>query len=606
MALIKSRPKISLMIPRTLVPGQRVNATVVLDARRPVPVDFITVMLNGVEKAVFGSGQYKQTHNNTVAFAKGKLCGARELPAGRTSLPCSFDIPAGAPPSFNGSRGKVAYRVTVHASIPWWPDRRAAFDVQVDPPPCAAVAGQPALFSSAPQGYQGQEPYMEVSLADNQVSSAGVLRGAVALFNMDHNSYRTLRATLVGTEFVTLGSRQVRTEVHRYRFDLPLAGLSEGETIELRLRLPKWLQPTFRSSMLAFGWTLRLRAVIRWRSDAVFDAPVTVAPRPAGASADRAYKAPPSVGSERLLEVWRRVAQRAKLAFDPADDSLRGICAGARVNISREHRGRDGIFVVGRLEFDSLHLDLDLRPVSGLQRLGYGLELGVRELDRKYHVTGHDLGQVRALICDHHGRVKPLSELLLAANSAELDDRSLVLLWRGSGQNEARLGRITALLLDIAAQLELARQQIPAPAPFADAVDAWQQLARRLHGELELARMAVSGRMSGMPCEVCTRWASGKATNTDVVLRPPLGLSSDYALELANDDADEPDLTRLPRAAHELVHNLLAGALALRVTADAVQVDLEAPLDDPMQVVGQLEMLARLAALLSPDGGPYR
>ena len=51
-ALIKHRPKISLRAPTKLSPGQQVTGTVIIDARRDVPIEAITVDLVVQEASV--------------------------------------------------------------------------------------------------------------------------------------------------------------------------------------------------------------------------------------------------------------------------------------------------------------------------------------------------------------------------------------------------------------------------------------------------------------------------------------------------------------------------------------------------------------------------
>jgi len=610
MALIKHRPKISLMVPRILLPGQEFCATIVVEARRPVPVEWLDVTLEGTENSRVGSGQYQSRQSYHIVKLYARVTGEGELPEGRTEYRCRFTIPPGAPPSYKGLGVTVAYKMCVRASIPWWPDAKPEFWINVSTPPRAMAKTCPMLYSTEPAGPRGRDPHMEVSLSDSTFMPGDALRGAVALHNVAYNRYNGLRAVLLARESVTAGSRSAENKPQRYKFDIPLSDPLEGQSIPFSLRVPAGVPASYDSKLWRLDWGLQFRAMMRWSRDMVVEVPLTMAPRPYSDSAiNRQFHAPPSVGEERLLMVWRKVAKASDLVFD--GQVIRAERGGVEVSVGREHRGSDGIFVVASLTCPPLNLDLGVERAGALRLLSGGLSMDRADWDRKYLVKGRDREQVRAVLCGQKEKETSLVQWLMQASGVEMDDEELKVLWRDAGQSEAALQRIVDHALVVARQLDHVRRRIPAPAAMEEATDAWTALADRLQGPLETARMAIAGNFQGIPCEVITVWdPGGDPLHTSLALRPPLGISTSCRLDL---EADGDDLTEhegavaeLPGEARELLPAVVAGAHSLNLTDEALTVFLDAPLMDPGPVYERLALMARLVAAVQPNAGPYR
>ena len=609
MALFKHRPKISLMVPRALVPGQEFHATIVIEARRPVPVEWIDVTLDGLETSRIGGGQYQQRQKHHIARLHARLTEARELPVGATEYRCSFTLPRDAPPSYQGMGATVAYKMNVRASIPWWPDARPAFWISVSPPAQAAAPGKPMLYSTEPEGPRGRRAHMEISLADSAFMPGDALDGAVALHNVAFNKYHGLRVQLIGRETVEVGSQRSQNMPHRYQFVIPFSDPEEGRSIPFSLRVPTGIPASCRSRLWSFDWFLRFRAMLRWSRDMVVEVPLTMAPRAHSDSAiNRQYRAPPSVGEDRLQMVWRRVAETTGMDFD--GQALLREQGGVKLSVRRQHQGSDGLFVVAALSYPAMHLDLRVQPATGLRRFG-GLSLEVPLWDRKFHLSGRHLQQLRALLCGAPVGARPLVEQVLEATSVEMNDEELRVLWRDAGQGETALRRVAVHALAVAKQLDWARQRIPAPAVMSEVEGPWRALAEKLHGPLETARMAIKGNFQGIPCEVNTAWdAGGEPLHTRLVLRPPLGISSSNRLDLQVDGSELREqagsVAELPGEARELLPTLVDGAHSLLLSDEAISVFLDAPLLEPLLAHERLLLMAQLVAAVQPNQGPYR
>ena len=112
------------------------------------------------------------------------------IPSVKSEYAFRFELPPGLPPTYHGKRCGAEYVTTVRAVIPWWADAKADFDVYVSQPPAEEnPVFEPVLFSSDPMGPKAREPHVEGSLASSAFVPGGVVEGALALDNVQWNSY---------------------------------------------------------------------------------------------------------------------------------------------------------------------------------------------------------------------------------------------------------------------------------------------------------------------------------------------------------------------------------------------------------------------------------
>lgn len=603
MGIIKHRPVISLLVDREIVVGGSHQATVVVDARREVPIDWLRITLRGAERGTVGAGEHQTTKRLDFLNLQAELAGARVLPAGRAEFPVRFDLPDTAPPSYRGRRARTEYTAEVHVSIPWWPDSRESFEIHVAQPWQPGPADKPLLFSSDPGGPKAREAHVEGSLAGLVFEPGAVVSGALALNNVKWNDYRSIEVGLVAIETITLPKhRPVRTELTRYATRLATEDPVEGAAIPFRFRLPQTVPISYRSSLWQLDWFFDVRVGIRWAGDLQLQVQVMLLPATGDASRHaEPARAPPSVGSERVERIWKDVAQELGLLYDSGCLTQR--IGAASLQIWRDHRGRAGVFMVGMVAFPSLRLDLRIDPATGLLRLVGGRSFIDAAWDRKHHVEGREQGQVSAV-------GDALGEVLRAFGATRMTDEVLQVEHRGSGQKHREVLEFCRAVQLLAPAVERARAAVPPPEPMADAEGSWRTLAERLDTSLERARMAVVGTLDGMAAEVITEWSpQGKPLRTLASIAPVVPVASPYhvLLKPGPDGKVTIDAWPLPSGAvQELARQLLADARGLEVSAEWIRLSLSAPILDTTPLLSRLTDLVRLAVLLRPGAGPFR
>jgi hypothetical protein len=426
--------------------------------------------------------------------------------------------------------------------------------------------------------------------------------GSLALGNVQFNRYRGVSLSLVSREMRRDPRGRARGQVldlGRYRFDIPIDGIADGEAIPFRLRIPDHVPVSYESKLWSLRWVLEARAHIAWASDVFMRIPVTVVSRGSRTASKAQRFAPPTVGSERVRRIWSAVAGELGMRFD--GQALSARLPEATVKVHRDHRGDHGIFLVAELRYPRLHLCLDGGLATGFRRLvGGGVALGDAEWDRRHYVTGRDPGQIRAL-------GTALLSQLAGHQVADWDDEHLVIERRDAGQAPGPLRQLTAAALALARELGQARAAIPPPQAMASAVPSWLRLAQRLGGPLETARMAVHGRFDGIKAEVATEWnPDGTPVRTIVQLKPDFPIEDKCCLHWSDGQYSSGDPQQLPGQARALLAKAQEDALALRIEQQQLELSVPAPELDANQLVERLHQLEQLTTALRSKVGPYR
>jgi len=631
-ALLKTRPRIALRAPAVVLPGDDFEVEIHLAARRAVDVEFVSARLLWIETLVRPGQQ--PWHSVTREIAGGQVRGPSVLPQGSSVLPARLALPRNAPPSYRGRNVVSQYHLDVHASIPWWPDRRVAFLLAVAPPPARDLVARPVRYSTAPDGPRAGEPYLEASLASDVAEAGGTVSGAFALGNAELHRFGAVEIALVAQERARVGDATLREEVQRFRMQKPPGIPEGGAQSTFQLRVPEKLSPTTTTDRWALSWFVEVEVRRAWGKNLVTRVPLTIVSRGQGAAAG-ALVSPPVVGSDRLRALWSAVGAPLGLALSESDE-LRGSRGPAEVTVRREKRGRDGLFLVGELRYPSLQLGLEVRPRRGLGDVllpGFRV-FGSQAFAEHHHVTGRDEGQVRALLEGQARVAPPLATPAVAALAAlhangaevELDDSGAAVAVRDAGLSSERLAAFATRLLALADAVAASRREIPPPAPMREGLARWQELAARLSAPLETARMAVEGRYGGVRAAVCTDWSpSGEAQHTTVTLHPEAALRSEQSATVTTEErtaltaslapaapaAAPPSLPdpvlRYPASARALLSHLLETAHTVDLSPEGLVAVLPAPLLDPAPALDALEALSRLRSVLyASDGGPYR
>lgn len=598
MSLIKKRPELHLEAEPEIVPGETTRGRVIVEVEAAVPVDWLRISLVGHESGAVGSGKNRSRRKVELCHLVYQLGGETELEPGTHTFDFAIPIPAHLPPSYEGDDAWTRYRYRVRASIPWWPDAKVDYEVKMAPNRAAApYPGPRVVFSSREGGPEGTSPYAEISLATSVFAPGDTIRGAVALSNVDHNRYHRVLFELYTIEEVTLGRwRRGSSKRRQLRYALDVGGTGEGEQHDFNLALPSQMSVTYDSQLWTLRWFLRVRVDIRWALDLKLDVDLPVVGKRFQKTA--AHRLPPAVGTPRIEAAWNQVAEATGLEL--VSSSLRGSYGEVSLHIYREHRGSEGLFLVGTLTYPDLHLDLEVAPGRGFlgRSARQGIQLGDDRWDLRHQVRARDPEQARQFFA-------PLLEGLRRIESVSMDDDSLVAEIESSGTDTRELEGFAAPLMAIAQNITRARKNLPPPAAVKEHLAVWRELARSLDGELDPGSMRVAGRFHGRPVAIETTWRPD-GEPAEIAIELELGIEVDEAMRFSAVPELLMELPEaLPPAARPLIESLAGVAGALRLDEDALRTSTRW-LADPRHALGLVRTLSEIAGVVAPSAGPYR
>lgn len=480
--MLPARPKVRLLAPERIVTGTQAELVVELTGKRPTHIDWVDLSVVG--KRFFQGGA-----RETLRLGA-RLCGARELAAGKTELRCRVPIPADAPPSYTGRWSRQFYEADVHVSIPYWPDAHGSFLLAVRSPARVTRDDQALLFATRAGGPPTSGPYAEVSLATRGVAVGDVLAGAVALSNVASSGYAHVTVALVETEIVggvTYPSREWTIDLRRARF-------VEGERLDFALRVPE-IGPSLETPGLIVQHRLDVRIASTFRVLSTVPIPIEILPVSTGDAPRRAIHA---LGEERALEVWRQVARERGVPL--VDGALE---VGGEPVTARVYRAlTDG---AQRLHVQLAHAPLDLGLTSerrrGLSRYLGGLRSGGwAPIDDALSIAARDGAQgeawlrmlARALAASVGGKVR----------AEALDDRGVTVSFTEAGMEAASIRETLDRASSATRSLAGILASIPLPPPLAAVEAQWVALSQRLSAELSRGSGAIRLASEGHELEV--------------------------------------------------------------------------------------------------------
>ncbi len=562
------RPRVALYVqPLELVAGEPLELRVHIDAPRPRKVDRIDLWVEQQVRSTRGVGSRFRHH--------AQLSGSRVLPRGLTQLVARAVMPSSALPDHRGTRVSVSTTVQVALQTRWRLDVNRSFQLRVRGAPREGPV-EPLLFSSRTPGRGG--PHLEGSLDRSVLRPGGMLTGRVASIGTD---CRGLRVQLASTE------RDATGRTAGARWTLKVDGpLLDGETVPFAMSIPEQVTPSFEAGMVALDWAVELRAERALALDMELRIPVEVGLHSGG---PEPRVEAPMVGNERVAALWQRTARRMGAVFD-------GRTLQDRVGSVDVTVGAVGDSLEAELVFPPLGIGLEGGERDGLRRLAGALSshgkvpgLGERWNDL-FYATSREPAQAQAFLPRALGH-------LVAVRFRGATDERLTLSIDAARDDGKELERLFRLARRVAERLPEAAAGIPMPFSMEPHRSSWEASAKALEAKLSSGSPRLEAIDGAWIIE--TRWLD-EGVRTAIAHRTTTPI--DDRLHV---DFGEPLPDVLSRDARPLA-DALAAVGRLRIDADAVTLEREGRVSDPMELEPFLDRLGRLVRSLRVDEGPYR
>jgi hypothetical protein len=597
---MRGRPKLQLFInPNPPRPGQPMHADLRLISRSETPIDGIEMTLRGVERRINGmvmAGNVPVASYTTQAHVgltarKGK----RTLGKGEHTVVARFDLPPGIPPAYRSRYTTIEYELDVHVSIPWWPDRRERYLVDVGTVPLPAEKARPVTFCNVDGGPRGKDLYIEASIDRPHVEQGGVLTGALSIANVAYNRIKRVELAFVAIESSAPGAHAGHhEEVSRYVFAVVPDGskLVDGAPIPFRLRFPEKGVPSFTARFIQHGWQLEVRAVVSFGSDVTLRVPIVVSsPSEEVMVESSPVRRVAPVGRERRALVWAEVARRAGMENDAERERMTTDVGDVQLAITLEHRGDEGICSVASMRWPSLGIDVHLSERRWVDAFKAEIRTGDAAFHERFTVRAREPDPSRLLPVFG----PRLRAALLAFEDVALDDEGCALASRGGAHSLDELSSFVTRAREAATAMNESLPLVPFPTPFATQAKQWGAFAERLGGRLHAGRpMITAGTWDRETVEVGVRWNDdGELAGTFARARLPRPIDG---------GGEGEDAKALVRA---LENDEKA---QVRIERQLVEASFDRAFDDPAAMVPVLDRLAVLARIVrgERDAGPYR
>lgn len=610
MGILPAAPKVEVFAPSALVVGEPAMIRVEVTAADETKIDFIDVKARGRQGWEVGSGKSSVSMRAVFPELVARVHDGGVLAAGTSRFTAQFTLPRGTAPSHAAAPAWATFQIVVHVSIPWWPDGRSRFVLPVRLPAPPVVTRTPLAMRSTPAGAPADKPRLELALASTRLIAGETVVGSCAVFHLDDRKPREVELQIVPVLRLH-GRGRVRERRGRgYELQITLPAGSAGTSVPFQFALPAAITPTFTSVTHELAWLLIASSGSFFGGKVEMAVPLEIVDASAAATTER-LRVAPRLADERTTAVFAGFAEHHGYALADDDDDRAGpprivrAEGDAELQIAHAYRGEDGTFLVTRVTYPSLGLDLDVRPGSTLRHVFFrDIEIAAADWDRNHLVAARSREQVvpvlRALVPAVQHAMRTLGPLV------RWDDDTLELERPITNVESAALASAHAALVDLAAALAAARATIAPPHGVAD-VDAWRDLARDLRGALVIGDLSLDGSLDGAPVDLALTWDTAGAPNG---IRAHVGDPS-----LASGAARAIAFSLAAPARDALASPAPEGAIAQLVAWPVDIVDLAVtdgvvsaarPTTDAASARELVRALRALLAVLDPGAGPYR
>lgn len=453
-----SKIEATLRLVEPLIPGEEVNASLTLLAKKPVTIDWLSWTLHGYER--WGNGT--QHH----AWASQRLLEGTRL-HGTIACPIRFVLPRDLPPTFSYGGAEISYVLRVDVSIPWARDPHWSWRLRLEAPRLLGpIPHEPVVVRS--------EGGVELSLDRQCFVPGDVVTGRIAWPGKD--------APLE----VHLGVRErLSGEAPDRRFGviLPLDRHAAAGT-SFSFQLPPNLTPSFTTKWVTLRWDVYVaqRAPTAFRDFTQLTAPITIVSGAQEGQATAASTAP-VVGRARLRDAAARVGY--PMGWRTDEDSIdRTFEVGfLSLEASVHWDQRDRPYLVAELTMPSVMLGLTTRVRAFLDRLDTS-----SVLSHDLAFVGHEPAQVQAFLTPILARAERNGLML-----AKASDTCLVFECIDARGDDSTLRAFLRSIEDLLALLPEAMQAIPPMREVSVDVEAMRRFADALKGTFTPGDCSVRG-----------------------------------------------------------------------------------------------------------------
>ena len=478
-----SVPRVEITAVGPVVAGSRLTLDIVISVGdEGFDVEQVKLTIRGEQGWVIRGGKHRTAYDVAHPDFEAVLSGPRTL-HGATTFRHSVQLPGDMPPNHELEPAHARLVAKVQMVTQRWFDKAFEVALPVALPQRAPVPAVPMRVRSA--ATTADQPAIEIALASTRFIPGGTIVGSCAMFHVDDKHARHVDVSLVPL-LTLLGRSSRERRSKRIHYDVVVPAGAGGTSVPFVLPIPGDTTPGFTTLSHELAWSVVV-SLDSWlgMGSARIEIPVELVAT-AGVTQMRV---PPRVADRRIVEMlagvvgWR-VVNELSIVRDLGDN---------RLAIVYDYRGEDGTFVVSKIEFVSLGLDLSVVPSSLLRSLFVrDVEVDISPWDRRHHVVVRSPAQaippLRAVVPTLLA-VTGLGELVRWTDDEIVFERAAI------DVDEADIDEAATGLERLVVALDAAHRLI-AP-PFHVDLEAWHELARWLAGTLVVGDLSIHGELDG-------------------------------------------------------------------------------------------------------------
>lgn len=523
MGLLPSAPHVELRVPGAIFAGKPTAVRVDLRCDDELAIDGVTLEARGLQGWVIGAGKSQVTHRVTYPRYRTRLADRGRLPVGVTTYQTELTLPPDTAISHATGAAYARFELEIHVDIPWWPDARPRYVLEVRRPYLGELVRRPYAARSTDQPGR---PRIEVSLASNRVIAGEVLVGSCALFHVDDRKPREIELALVPDLILRGRGRPRQRAGAPLRMAVALPAGSGGEAVPWRMQIPHAITPTFGCATHDLRWFLVAKTGSFFGPTVEVVVPLEIADRSAAASTP-ALALAPRLADQRIAQAFAAFAGRAGwTALDDADPLARDEHptivrhVGEQTLVLGYAYRTEGAAVVARVLHRSLGLGLAVAPGSALRHAffhdievsgdpaddpGALASKAARAWDRAHHVAARSATQTRPFL-------RAVVPALIAtgergvARLARWTDDAIVFEHATVDPTPTVLEALAAELAHVGAAIAEAATAIAPPPGVVTDLYAWHRVAGALDGELAPGELAIDGTLERVHASIELAW----------------------------------------------------------------------------------------------------
>jgi len=266
--------KISLHLEKkTYLPGDRIEGLVTVSTDEYFECNRVVLSIKGQERSrvVRGSGDTRRVYLEKKQHIDERieLVGSTGIQAGETNFPFSFLLPRNIPGSFEGTYGKIEYKLEAKVEISWATDPKARQEITIGTK--QEMPNEQSVYTNLDDN--GARP-LSVQLSSDMIRLG--CDYPIKLMVSSEPKIRSVRIELVYHEFVSprghkATKKQTLAKLFFKELELPREMWIDA-TISTQ---GEWLQP-FKSELIETYYKLKVTLDIAWRLDKTIWIPLKI------------------------------------------------------------------------------------------------------------------------------------------------------------------------------------------------------------------------------------------------------------------------------------------------------------------------------------------